>query len=66
MEIIKKKTLYMRCLEDMMPHYPNYEKGLLIKQEKGDQQGEGTTLTNIGNIYHARGDYETALRYLEF
>jgi tetratricopeptide (TPR) repeat protein len=42
-----------------------YEKELLIEQEKGDRQGEGTTVTNIGTIYHARGDYETALRYLE-
>ena len=26
---------------------------------------EGTTLNNIGQIYHARGDYDTALKYLE-
>jgi len=26
---------------------------------------KGVTLTNIGNIYYARGDYDTALRYLE-
>jgi tetratricopeptide (TPR) repeat protein len=42
-----------------------YEKELLIEQEKGDRQGEGTTLTNIGTIYHARGDHKTALRYFE-
>ena len=31
----------------------------------GDRQGEGTTLNNISQIYHAKGDYDTALRYLE-
>ncbi len=29
------------------------------------QKDLGTTLNNIGQIYMARGDYETALRYLE-
>jgi tetratricopeptide (TPR) repeat protein/GTPase SAR1 family protein len=42
-----------------------FEKELLIEQEKGDRQGEGTTLNNIGLIHHARGDYDTALRYFE-
>ncbi|ETR72312.1 MAG: TPR repeat-containing protein [Candidatus Magnetoglobus multicellularis str. Araruama] len=42
-----------------------FEKGLLIEQEKGDRQGEGTSLNNIGSIYLKRGDDETALRYLE-
>ena len=34
-------------------------------QEIGDKSGEGTTLNNISQIYYARGDYETALGYLE-
>ena len=36
-----------------------------IRREIGDRQGEGATLNNISGIYLARGDYETALRYLE-
>ncbi|MCP4738560.1 MAG: tetratricopeptide repeat protein, partial [Bosea sp.] len=33
--------------------------------EIGDTAGEGTTLNNISQIYDARGDYTTALEYLE-
>ena len=36
-----------------------------ISQEIGDRAGEGTTLNNISQIYKARGDYGTALKYLE-
>ena len=36
-----------------------------ISREIGDRKGEGTTLNNISQIHYARGDYETALRYLE-
>jgi tetratricopeptide (TPR) repeat protein len=38
---------------------------LRIQQEIGDRQGEGATLNNISQIYDAKGDYDTALRYLE-
>ncbi len=34
-------------------------------REIGDKSGEGTTLNNISQIYDARGDYDTALHYLE-
>ncbi len=41
------------------------DKLLPIQQEIGDKSGEGTTLNNISQIFKARGDYETALRYLQ-
>ncbi|ETR65143.1 MAG: hypothetical protein OMM_14746 [Candidatus Magnetoglobus multicellularis str. Araruama] len=41
------------------------EQSLEITREIGDRQGEGQALNNICAIYHERGDYETALRYLE-
>ncbi len=41
-----------------------YEQSLLIYKEIGDKSGEGTTLNNISGIYNARGDYETALNFL--
>ena len=31
----------------------------------GNRAGEGATLNNLSTLYHARGDYDTALRYLE-
>lgn len=31
----------------------------------GDKAGEGISLNNIANIYHAQGDYPTALDYLK-
>jgi len=37
---------------------------LKICKEIGNRSGEGTTLSNISQIYDARGDYETALEYL--
>ena len=30
-----------------------------------DTAGEGTTLNNFATLYHAQGDYETALSYLQ-
>ncbi|MGB2747794.1 MAG: tetratricopeptide repeat protein, partial [Thiofilum sp.] len=30
-----------------------------------DKSGEGATLNNISQIFRARGDYDTALRYLQ-
>lgn len=33
--------------------------------EIGDRAGEGTTLNNISQIHKKRGDYDTALHYLE-
>ncbi|RWX43998.1 Tetratricopeptide repeat-containing protein, partial [Candidatus Electrothrix aarhusensis] len=44
---------------------PLYEQSLALYQEINDQAGEGTTLNNIGLIYHARGEYDKALKYLE-
>jgi tetratricopeptide (TPR) repeat protein len=38
---------------------------LAIRQQIGDRKGEGTTLNNISQIYATKGDYDTALRYLE-
>jgi len=38
---------------------------LPIQQEIGDKSGEGTTLNNMATIYLVRGDYETALGYLQ-
>jgi len=34
-------------------------------RETGDRKGEGATLNNISQIYDARGDYDSALRYLQ-
>ncbi|MCX6049206.1 MAG: tetratricopeptide repeat protein [Chloroflexi bacterium] len=41
------------------------DQSLKIQREIGDKAGEGTTLNNISQIYDARGDYETALTYLQ-
>lgn len=41
-----------------------FDQALRFYRRVGDQEGEGTTLNNISQIYHARGDYETALSYL--
>ena len=38
---------------------------MAIRQQIGDKAGEGTTLNNISALYHAQGDYERALGYLE-
>ena len=40
-------------------------RSVRILEGLGDKSGEGTTLNNISQIFKARGDYETALRYLE-
>ncbi|MEM9001496.1 MAG: tetratricopeptide repeat protein, partial [Bacteroidota bacterium] len=40
-------------------------QSLAITQDIGDKSGEGTTLNNIYQIYKARGDYDTALKYLQ-
>lgn len=37
----------------------------MIDQEIGNKSGEGATLNNISQIFKARGDYATALTYLE-
>ncbi|MBK9488261.1 MAG: tetratricopeptide repeat protein [Haliscomenobacter sp.] len=42
-----------------------YEQSLIIWQQIGDRQREGVTLNNISQIYDAKGDYDTALRFLE-
>ncbi|MBK9488260.1 MAG: tetratricopeptide repeat protein [Haliscomenobacter sp.] len=42
-----------------------WDKSFSICKQIGDRQGEGTTLNNISQIYSAKGDYDTALRYLE-
>jgi len=34
-------------------------------QEIGDKAGEGATLNNISALFHAQGDYATALDYLK-
>ncbi|HEX5338531.1 MAG TPA: tetratricopeptide repeat protein, partial [Gallionella sp.] len=36
-----------------------------ILRKIGDKSGEGTTLNNISQIYDSRGDYATALDYLQ-
>ena len=41
------------------------KQSLAITKEVGDRAGEGDTLNNISQIYHARGDYDTALDYLK-
>ena len=38
---------------------------MAIQREIGDKAGEGATLNNLSQIYDARGDYATALTYLE-
>ncbi|MFQ5589286.1 MAG: CHAT domain-containing protein, partial [Nitrospiria bacterium] len=42
-----------------------YHASLEKYREIGDKSGEGTTLNNISQIFKARGDYETALQFLE-
>ena len=44
---------------------PLFEQSLKLSREIGHKAGEGTTLNNIGAIYHAQGDYATASRYYE-
>ncbi|WP_417915423.1 tetratricopeptide repeat protein [Candidatus Electronema sp. JM] len=68
----KERSLYLHSAAydlDRIAKYkealPLYEQSLVIDQELGDRQGEGTTLNNISQIYDARGDYTTALKYLE-
>ncbi len=41
------------------------KQSLSIRKEIGDRVGEGEALNNIAVNYHARGDYDTALEYLE-
>ena len=41
------------------------EQSLAIRRAIGDRAGEGATLNNISQIYDARGDYATALTFLE-
>jgi tetratricopeptide (TPR) repeat protein len=41
------------------------ERALITLREIGDKAGEGATLNNISQIYDARGDYDTALTYLQ-
>lgn len=40
-----------------------FQASLQIFQEIGDQFGQTTALTNMGNAYEIMGDYATALRY---
>jgi tetratricopeptide (TPR) repeat protein len=40
-------------------------QALDLSRQNNNQSGEGTTLNDISQIYHARGDYETALDYLK-
>jgi tetratricopeptide (TPR) repeat protein len=40
------------------------KQSLKISEQVGDKRVEGATLNNISRIYHARGDYETALKHL--
>ncbi|MBF0519028.1 MAG: tetratricopeptide repeat protein [Nitrospirae bacterium] len=35
-----------------------------IARATGDKQGEGATLSNIGEIYRAKGDYDSAFKYM--
>ena len=44
---------YQQGLKQLDPNNPEHLKDL------------GTTLNNISQIYDAKGDYDTALRYLE-
>ncbi len=36
-----------------------------MPQDIGDKAGEGATLNNISQVYHTRGDFDTALQYLQ-
>ena len=38
---------------------------MAISYEIGDKAVEGMTISNISQIYHAQGDYATALQYYE-
>ncbi len=41
------------------------KKSLQYYIERGDRQGEGTTLNNISQIHKVRGDYDAALKFLQ-
>ena len=42
-----------------------YQQSLKLANALGDRVGEGTTLNNLSQIYHARGDYNGRAKYLE-
>ncbi|MDD2775677.1 MAG: tetratricopeptide repeat protein [Gallionella sp.] len=44
---------------------PLLQQSLLICQEVGNKEGEGTELNNLSSIYYACGDYDTALDYFQ-
>jgi CHAT domain-containing protein/Tfp pilus assembly protein PilF len=42
-----------------------FEQALVILRRIGDQEGEGTVLSNIGGVYNNLGQYPDALKYYE-
>ena len=42
-----------------------YEKGLSMRREIGDKEGELKSLNNIGGIYYMLNEHQTALKYYE-
>ena len=42
-----------------------YQQALAIYREVGDRGGEGTTLNNLGRVYHALGKKQEALQYYQ-
>ncbi len=54
---------YERTKLDSSLYY--YERSLKIKILLGDQEGQGNTYANLGEIYQNRGDYTRATEYRE-
>jgi tetratricopeptide (TPR) repeat protein len=42
----------------------SYEQALVIRQQVGDKEGEGTTLNNLGGVYNSLGQYPDAEKTL--
>ncbi|MCI5139025.1 MAG: tetratricopeptide repeat protein, partial [Candidatus Electrothrix sp. AR1] len=68
----KEKVSYLYCAAFDLHRIANYKKAivlleqsLVIRREIGDRAREGDTLSNIGVVYHDKGDYDTALKYLK-
>jgi CHAT domain-containing protein/Tfp pilus assembly protein PilF len=61
------------CHEELQQFQPSrlkvaiqsWEKELLIYRERKDRQGEGITLSNLGNAHYYLGEYAKAIKYLQ-
>ncbi len=76
----EEKKKWLGTLKELLAEHQTPDKqranllndlGYLLKsmgdndQDIGDKAGEGATLNNISQVYHTRGDFDTALQYLK-